>query len=69
MSKNTHQEQRIKFEANIRAIENAVNNASLDGGCDFSEDVIYHCEILRSVFEEMNTNVGTLIDNQKHTYE
>lgn len=53
MCKNTHQEQKAEFRANLRAIENAVTNASLDGGCDFADDVIYHCELIRNAFDKV----------------
>lgn len=45
-------EAKIHFEAHLRAIEDAVNNASLEGGCDFSDHVIYHCEKIRALYED-----------------
>lgn len=51
-------ENKVPFEAHLQAIENAVNNASLDGGCDFSDHVVYHCEKIRAIWEAVEDGLA-----------
>lgn len=48
-----NEEKQTEFEAHLQAIENQVQIANLDGGCDFSNLVIYHCEKIRLTMEEL----------------
>lgn len=54
------EELKIKLEANFRAIENAVTNAELDGGCDCAEYVRYHVEQLRDVVNDLINQPRTI---------
>jgi hypothetical protein len=44
-------EKEVAFESHLRAIEDAVQVANLDGGCNHADNVLYHCNSIRGLFK------------------
>ena len=48
-----NEDQEVAFESHLSAIEDTVEVADLDGGCNHKKQVLYHANKIREIFSEM----------------
>ena len=50
---NQKNEREVQLDAHLRAIEDAVQIANLDGSCNHADHVLYHANRVRELHEEI----------------